>query len=348
MLVKKRIIGATLLTVVCALLISNVVGILMFRSREMDAARETLQELLTLMDAQSAITEPDELLRQFSAAAPDKRLTIIDTDGTVLADSEADPSGMEDHEDRPEVADAAATGWGEAVRQSDTVGATMLYVAKRFADNMVGRAAMPVSSINSLALSSVWGFLLAAVAALLLCWFLASRTARRAAAPFSAVGDALQGVLDGKPAPQGLVLDKADDELRPILRTIDKLVDRLGEYIQSITDERNKVSLILDCMAEGLILLDEEGRILAINRAARSIFGFPEGEEDDGALLLTRSRRLRNAIQESRDKHAPVVLDVDASPRTPAACGCSSPPSPAGSMRARAWAHPSSSPTSPS
>ena len=312
MLVKKRIIGATLLTVVCALLISNVVGILMFRSREMDAARETLQELLTLMDAQSAITEPDELLRQFSAAAPDKRLTIIDTDGTVLADSEADPSDMEGHEDRPEVADAAATGWGEAVRQSDTVGATMLYVAKRFADNMVGRAAMPVSSINSLALSSVWGFLLAAVAALLLCWFLASRTARRAAAPFSAVGDALQGVLDGKPAPQGLVLDKADDELRPILRTIDKLVDRLGEYIQSITDERNKVSLILDCMAEGLILLDEEGRILAINRAARSIFGFPEGEEDDGALLLTRSRRLRNAIQESRDKHAPVVLDVDA------------------------------------
>ena len=135
LLVKKRIIGATLLTVVCALLISNVVGILMFRSREMDAARETLQELLTLMDAQSAITEPEELLRQFSQAAPDKRLTIIDTDGTVLADSEADVSAMEDHEDRPEVMEAEATGWGEAVRQSDTVGTSMLYVAKRFADH---------------------------------------------------------------------------------------------------------------------------------------------------------------------------------------------------------------------
>ena len=152
---KKRIIGATLFTVVCALLISNVVGVLMFRSREMDAARNTLQELLTLMDAQSAITEPEELLRQFSQAAPDKRLTIIDTDGTVLADSEADVSAMEDHEDRPEVMEAEATGWGEAVRQSDTVGTSMLYVAKRFADNMVGRAAMPVSSINSLALGSV-------------------------------------------------------------------------------------------------------------------------------------------------------------------------------------------------
>ena len=53
---KKRIIGATLLTVVFALLISNVVGILMFRNREMDASRTTLQELLVLMDAQSANT----------------------------------------------------------------------------------------------------------------------------------------------------------------------------------------------------------------------------------------------------------------------------------------------------
>ena len=308
---KKRIIGATLFTVVCALLISNVVGVLMFRSREMDAARNTLQELLTLMDAQSAITEPEELLRQFSAAAPDKRLTIIDTDGTVLADSDADVSSMGDHEDRPEVMEAAATGWGEAVRRSDTVDTSMLYVAKRFADDMVGRAAMPVSSINVLVLNSLGGIVLAGVAALLLTLVLASRTANRAAAPLDAVGAALQGVLDGK-APAGLEPEKEYDELRPLLRTIDKLVERLRGYIQSITAERDKVGLILDCMAEGLILLDEEGNVLAINRAARTLFGFPEGEDVDGALLFTRSRRLRQAIQQSRDSNTAVVLDVDA------------------------------------
>ena len=93
---KKRIIGVTLLTVVCALLLSNLVGVLIFCSREMDAARDTLQELLVLMDAQSAITEPEALAEQFHAAAPDKRLTIIDTDGTVLADTDADASTLED------------------------------------------------------------------------------------------------------------------------------------------------------------------------------------------------------------------------------------------------------------
>lgn len=308
---KKRIIGATLLTVVFALLISNVVGILMFRSREMDAARNTLQELLVLMDAQSAITEPEALAQQFHAAAPDKRLTIIDTDGTVLADTDADASTLEDHNSRPEVAQAEATGWGEAVRQSDTMGTSMLYVAKRFADGMIGRASMPLFSIDTLVMSGVWGFVIASVAALLLAFLLARRTANRIVSPLNSVGIALQGVLDGKKTP-GLEGLQADDELRPILRYIDKLMEQLGGYIQSITDERDKVSLILDCMDEGLILLDTEGKVLAINRAARTLFGFSEDEQDDGALLVTRSRRLREAIHDCQEKHSSIMLDVDA------------------------------------
>ena len=308
---KKRIIGATLLTVVFALLISNVVGILMFRSREMDAARSTLQELLVLMDAQSAVTEPEPLAEQFHAAAPDKRLTIIDADGTVLTDTDADASQLEDHNSRPEVIDAEHSGWGEAVRRSDTMGTSMFYVAKRFADGMIGRAAMPLSSINSLVMSGVWGFLIASIAALLLAFLLSRRTANRIVAPLNSVGSALQGVLDGKKAP-GLEGLQADDELRPILRYIDKLMEQLGDYIQSITAERDKVGLILDCMDEGLILLDEEGKVLAINRAARILFGFPEGEQEDGALLLTRSRRLREAIHDCQEKHASIMLDVDA------------------------------------
>ena len=276
---KKRIIGATLITVVCALLISNLVGVLLFRSREMDAARNTLQELLVLMDAQSAITDPDGLAQQFHAAAPDKRLTIIDTDGTVLADTEANPQTLEDHNSRPEVEQAAATGWGEAVRHSETLGTSMLYVSKRFADGMVGRASMPLSSIDSLVWNGVWGFLIASAAGLLLALILARRTANRVVAPLNAVGSALQSVLDGTRA-SGLEEYQADDELRPILRYIDKLMERLGGYIQSITAERDKVGLILDCMDEGLILLDEAGNVLAINRAARTLFGFPEGEED--------------------------------------------------------------------
>ena len=142
---KKRIIGATLITVVCALLISNLVGVLLFRSREMDAARNTLQELLVLMDAQSAITDPDGLAQQFHAAAPDKRLTIIDTDGTVLADTEANPQTLEDHNSRPEVEQAAATGWGEAVIEGKA--ATVLACVEEMKDYLLGADPMRIEDL---------------------------------------------------------------------------------------------------------------------------------------------------------------------------------------------------------
>ena len=74
---------------------------------------------------------------------------------------------------RAEVEQAAATGWGEAVRHSETLGTSMLYVSKRFADGMVGRASMPLSSIDSLVWNGVWGFLIASAAGLLLALILA-------------------------------------------------------------------------------------------------------------------------------------------------------------------------------
>ena len=308
---KKRLIGATLVTVLVALLVSSAAGVWVFHQREMAAARQNLEELLILMDAQSAITDPEGIIEQFVQAAPEKRLTIIDVDGTVLADTEADPAAMENHADRSEVKQAALTGWGEALRPSESVGVTMLYEAKRFADGMVGRASMNVSSIDSLVLNSAGGFLAAALVALVVALLMASRMARMVLRPLNVVGDALQGVLDGNQDREALTRYEGDDEVRPLLRYIDKLVERLGDHINQIRAERDKVSLILECMDEGLILLDEAGSVLALNRAAKRLFGVGEDSDGSSVLLLTRSRALRQALQTVRADKTPVVLDIE-------------------------------------
>ena len=308
---KKRLIGATLVTVLVALLVSSAAGVWVFHQREMAAARQNLEELLILMDAQSAITDPEGIIEQFVQAAPEKRLTIIDVDGTVLADTEADPAAMENHADRSEVRQAALTGWSEALRPSESVGVTMLYEAKRFADGMVGRASMNVSSIDSLVLNSAGGFLAAALVALVVALLMASRMARMVLRPLNVVGDALQGVLDGNQDREALTRYEGDDEVRPLLRYIDKLVERLGDHINQIRAERDKVSLILECMDEGLILLDEAGSVLALNRAAKRLFGVGEDSDGSSVLLLTRSRALRQALQTVRADKTPVVLDIE-------------------------------------
>ncbi|HIY20550.1 MAG TPA: PAS domain-containing protein [Candidatus Flavonifractor merdigallinarum] len=308
---KKRLTAATLLIVLVALLVSNAMGVWFLFNQEREDSLESLKELLILMDSQSQITNAQAAAEQFQQAAPDKRLTIIDPDGTVLIDTGAEAGTLENHANRPEVIAALATGWGEDTRASDTVGVPMLYVAKRFTDGMIGRASMPLSSIDSLVWRGTLGLLAASVVALLMALALSRRMAQRAVAPLGAVGDALSSVLSGA-APTSLDAYRGDDELRPILRYIDKLVERLGDSIHSLTSERDKVNLILDCMDEGLLLLDEKGGLLACNRAARELFGVPEDSSDlSGLLLPTRSRRLREAMEQCHSQKTQVVLDVD-------------------------------------
>ncbi len=308
---KKKLIFFTLLIVLAALLVSNAAGCWFLYEQERRDSTQSLRELLILMDSQSQITNADSAAEQFHQAAPDKRLTIITPDGTVLVDTKADADQLEDHANRPEVITALSTGWGADVRSSDTVGVPMLYVAKKFTDGMIGRASMPLSSIESLVWQSVTGFLIASVVALLLSLLLARRMAQKVLEPLNAVGGALTGVLSGA-STTTLDAFQGDDELRPILRYIDKLVERLSGSIHNLTVERDKVNLILDCMDEGFLLLDEDGGLLASNRAARNLFGVPEDSSDAaGLLVLTRSRRLREATEQCHRQKSPVMLDVD-------------------------------------
>ncbi|MCD6288898.1 MAG: PAS domain-containing sensor histidine kinase, partial [Anaerolineae bacterium] len=88
------------------------------------------------------------------------RITIIRADGEVLADSEKDPSTMENHRDRPEVQTALAGGVGVKRRHSATLHIDMMYVAVPLREDgrvvAVVRTALPLSEINR-ALGGIYG-----------------------------------------------------------------------------------------------------------------------------------------------------------------------------------------------
>lgn len=62
------------------------------------------------------------------------RITLVDTDGTVLYDNREDPAQMENHADREEIHEAAMLGQGRAVRHSDTLSEKTIYYALRLSD----------------------------------------------------------------------------------------------------------------------------------------------------------------------------------------------------------------------
>ena len=81
------------------------------------------------------------------AEAASGRVTVVDADGRVLQDSEADPAQMENHAHRPEVEAALSGRPGHSVRQSPTTGTNYLYVATPV-DGMAVRLAMPLREVS--------------------------------------------------------------------------------------------------------------------------------------------------------------------------------------------------------
>src|SRR5579871_1160113 len=125
-----------------------------------------------------SITGPDGFRQEAAgpiARAAGSRLTVVRSDGVVIADSEANPAQMENHRTRPELIHAFRGETGSIIRHSATIGIDFLYVAVPIPNGAI-RLAVPLSEIDAqvrgmrlrILGSTVLGFLPAiAIAALL-------------------------------------------------------------------------------------------------------------------------------------------------------------------------------------
>ena len=250
---KRRLTLWIFLISALSLLVSGVAGIITVREQELAAARESLGELLSLMDAQNHDTNPAALLEQFSTAAPGKRFTAVAQDGTVVADTAMDPADMGDHADRPEIIQALETGRGEAIRASDTVGVQMLYEARRFTDGMVIRVAMPLSSLTTMVRRSVAVFLLACTLALVLAFLLSRKLAGKTAAPVEQAEEAIAQVDEKLQTSRSEFTANVTHELKTPLTSIKGFSDMLAADMVTDPEDRKRFITLIGVEADRLI-----------------------------------------------------------------------------------------------
>ena len=236
-----------------ALFLSGAAGVITFREQELASSRQTLVELLSLMDAQSQETDPVALLEQFSKAAPGKRFTAVAADGTVVADTAVNPAEMEGHADRPEIVQALETGHGEAIRASDTVGIQMLYEARRFTDGMVVRIAMPLSSVTVLVWRSVAVFLLACIVALMLAFLLSRKLAGKTAEPVVLAQEAIAQVDEKLQTSRSEFTANVTHELKTPLTSIKGFSDMLATDMVTDPEDRKRFITLIGVEADRLI-----------------------------------------------------------------------------------------------
>jgi two-component system phosphate regulon sensor histidine kinase PhoR len=239
---------------------------------------------------------PDELDAEADALGRivSARVTFIAPDGRVVGDSGVSREALlalENHNDRPEVQQARTNGLGVARRYSATVDLDMLYVAvpvRNPAAPLLSevRLAVPLVEIRD-QLATLRRAVLAAGgaglgAALLLAWAASALSTGRVRAIVEVAARYAAGDFS-RPA-----RDYGNDEIGIVARSLDAAIREIGRHSNELATDRARMEAILSGMAEGVVVVNTEGRVQLANAAARRMLRLQEGAEGRHYLEIVR------------------------------------------------------------
>ncbi|MSO83277.1 MAG: HAMP domain-containing histidine kinase [Acidobacteria bacterium] len=276
---RTKVFAASLGVAAAALALATVIIAWELRSEERTSIERRLRDqallVAELLSQNAAVTgagiddETDRL-----ALAIDGRVTLIARDGRVVGDSSVDGQALDDlenHLDRPEVRIAREGRVAVVERYSTTVQANLLYAAvpARHPEISFVRVALPLTAVAQQArrvgASALIAFALAAPVAIVLAWLSSALLSRRVQAIAAVARRYSEGDLT-RPSH-----DYGRDELGEVARALDASVQDLGRRLEEIARDRAHMEAILSGMVEGVLVLDPQGRVQLVNRAAQEM-----------------------------------------------------------------------------
>jgi two-component system phosphate regulon sensor histidine kinase PhoR len=246
------------------------------------------------------------------------RITIIGVDGTVLGESQHDRTEMGNHLDRPEVQQALTNGQGSSIRFSQTVGYEMMYVALPVrapsGDRVMGvvRVALPLrqieASVGRLRQTILTAGLFTALLAALMALLIAERTAR----PVRRLTDVAERMAEGDLGAR--LLPTSQDEVGQLTLAFNHMADQLREKVTTLAEEQDRLAVLLEHMADGVLITDAGGKVQLINPAAARLLGTTQSAALGRSFVqVVRDYRLvelwENCSEQSEEQSAAVELD---------------------------------------
>ena len=204
------------------------------------------------------------------------RVTIIEDDGTVIGDNEADPSTMENHRRRPEVLQADQFGDGSEIRHSATINTDLLYFAHklRTADDRIHfvRLSVHLSDLDR-QLNLLYGAMgLVVFIAVVLGAALSFYFARRSTTPVLELTSFASALARGDLNQRLLVSDNG--EIGRLAGALNTMAGSLGTLLAQTTKDRAELLAMLASMSEGVIATDIKQRVVVVNARAGELLSF--------------------------------------------------------------------------
>lgn len=215
------------------------------------------------------------------------RITLIDSDGTVLFDSSADAGDMENHADREEIVNAEKEGEAYVVRYSDTLATKTVYYAVKLDDGNILRIAQE-QSMTALLLKGIIGpFVVIMIAIVILASILSRKIAEKIVEPVNNMD------LSNEEA------EEPYSELAPLVKKIRSQSRHITMQLDEMKRRQNEFTAITENMSEGFLLIDKGMEILSYNKAVIDLLGDSASEKPHTALELNRSAGFRHSVDEA-------------------------------------------------
>ncbi|MCL2136340.1 MAG: ATP-binding protein [Coriobacteriia bacterium] len=293
--IYRNFIGLVFLS---AFVLSTILSLIFynaFKSRVYLDVRESAQLVASVLN--SAYARSDMALSPESSFVEDLefigentkalRITVISPDGSVIFDNELPVYSLENHSDRLEFRSALENGGGEAVRYSTSQMTETYYYAILLDDGNVLRLSRTTEGITSIFLSVLPVVILVTVGIMVIANYFARRLTRNIVNPFESIDFDSENII-------------AYDELVPYAKRINQQKQEINSQLAAMQNRSDMVLAITNNMREGLILLDDTGKILTANKSALDIFQENEDDISDVDILhICRDIDFQNGVKTS-------------------------------------------------
>ena len=267
---NKTIFRYFLTILLVTLILSTSISMVILSNQMLENTKQDMLYAVKLVDYQ--LDDNQDIKEQVDALNPlayndHTRLTVIDVDGNVLADSGEDGI-LENHKSREEVKQALSDGVGYATRYSSTVGRNMLYVAL-YNNGRIVRLSLPYDGIFDNLPTLIKPLGIGAGISLIVAMVLSKRFSDTLTAPIQDINTQITKMKDYRE----LVFDDYKyDEFNIIASKLEEQASTIHATMKKLKDEQIKINGILNQMKEGFILLDSDLNVLMVNRKAQELY----------------------------------------------------------------------------
>ena len=255
-----------------------------------------------------------ELTARRTSEIVDARVTVVDLQGKVLADSAGARAPSESFLNRPEFRWAAGVGESDVSRRNPQTGEDTLYVGSRVEAGGLPLGVVIIevplsraeSSINRIMATIVLAAMVVACLSVALGFYLARRTSRSVKSVAEGARRLARGDLDHRVRALSL------DETQELAAAFNTMAAALREMVGDLSSERNKLSAVLNVMREGVIVVEPTGEVALINEAAGELLDTSASRASGSRLVeVVRDHELQQLIARALATGEPVQGEVE-------------------------------------